>query len=308
MINTPILLIIFNRPEITKITFDLIRAQQPKLLFIAADGPRANSDDKEKCEACKSIVAKIDWDCEVKTLYNLKNSGCGAGPAQAITWFFEHVEEGIILEDDCCPNNSFFKFCEESLRSYRDQKEIMMICGTSYQERPLDNFTYYYSRYGHVWGWATWKDRWKKYSYRLDGEDDETLRDVINRTFTHWRERKMWFYNMKIIINGLDAWDYQWMYCIWKNNGLTVIPWKNMISNIGFGKDATHTLDPASSQSKMKQFDFTEIIHPKKILLNKTADRLERYKILIGSDFKYFVNKAKNLRNRLIGHVTWRDI
>ena len=292
MLNTPILLLIFNRPEETAKVFSKIRAQKPKQLYIAADGPRINHlSDTELCNQCREIVKKIDWDCEFKLLFRDQNLGCGEGPATAISWFFDHVEKGIILEDDCLPNKSFFTFCETLLSRYAMENEVMMICGTSYQSTSLDKNTYYFSKYPHAWGWATWKNSWKKYSYSLTHESPEEICTVINSTFSDNRERRLWKYNMDIIKNGLDAWDYQWMYWIWKNNGLCIIPWKNTISNIGFGETATHTFDSDSSQSEMQQYEIETIIHPKQISLNQKADKVERYKVLVPTPFNYYRNR-----------------
>ena len=300
MLNTPILFLIFNRPDTTEKVFAEIRKQQPRYLFIAADGPRKNKpDDVVLSNKCKQIVSKIDWDCQVETLYQVNNLGCGFAPATAITWFFSKVEEGIILEDDCIPNDSFFKFCESLLIEHRNNINVMMICGTSYQPKPLNNDTYYFSKYPHAWGWATWKRAWANYNFKLDNESEETRALVIKNTFTNNRERSMWVGNIKMIINGLDAWDYQWMYWIWKNNGLCAVPWRNMISNIGFGVNATHTFDSNSNQSRMVQHKIEGIHHPKHIAVNTKADQYERHAILIGSNTAYYLSKLRQVLSRI---------
>lgn len=289
---TPVLLLIFNRPEETAKVFNKIREQKPSRLYVAADGPRAAYvNDIELCRKCREIVSNIDWDCQLKVLFRDENLGCGEGPANAITWFFGHEEAGVILEDDCLPNESFFVFCEELLSRYMQHEEVMMICGTSYQPASLDHNSYYFSKYAHAWGWATWKTAWDKYSYTLQQETAKAITAVINRTFSDKRERKLWEYNLKIIKNGLDAWDYQWMYWIWKNNGLCIIPWKNTISNIGFGEKATHTLDAGSEQSQMLQYNIENIIHPKNIVVHQKADRYERYHILIPNAVNYYKSR-----------------
>jgi hypothetical protein len=299
VLNTPILFLIFNRPDTTEKVFAEIRKQQPKYLFIAADGPREHKPaDIELGNQCKQIVSQIDWGCEVKTLYQSKNLGCGFAPATAITWFFSQVDEGIILEDDCIPNQSFFEFCENLLKKYHNDASVMMICGTSYQPKPLNADTYYFSRYPHAWGWATWKRAWANYNFKLDDETEAVRANVIQNTFANSRERRLWEGSLKMIINGLDAWDYQWMYWIWKNNGLCAVPWKNMVSNIGFGPHATHTFDSNSHQSQMEQHTIMAIHHPQKIIVNKQADNYERYNILIGSNLGYYANKLKSVISR----------
>ncbi|WP_184544970.1 nucleotide-diphospho-sugar transferase [Mucilaginibacter sp. FT3.2] len=292
---------IFNRPDTTEQVFAEIRKQQPKYLFIAADGPRDNKpDDVEQGDRCRQIVSRVDWDCEIQTLYQSKNLGCGLAPATAITWFFTQVMEGIILEDDCIPNGSFFEFCENLLATHRHNINVMMICGTSYQPQPLNNDTYYFSQYPHVWGWATWRRAWTKYNFKLDNETNTVRANVIRNTFFNSRERRLWEGNMKMIINGLDAWDYQWMYWMWKNNGLCAVPWKNMISNIGFGPHATHTFNISSNQNQMEQHTIEAIHHPKQIAINKKADSYERYHILIGSNGSYYANKLKSGIKKII--------
>ncbi len=300
MLNTPVLLLIFNRPDATERVFDEIRRQRPKYLYIAADGPRADhAGDEDLCRQCKAIVSAVDWECEVKTLFRDKNLGCGAAPASAITWFFEQVEEGIILEDDCLPNSSFFTFCETLLQKYRAVPEVMMICGTTYQPEPLNPNTYYFSRYPHVWGWATWRRAWAHYNFKLSGESEAERLSVIRQSFTNSRERKLWMHNMTHIINGLHAWDYQWMYWIWKNKGVCIVPWYNMVSNIGFGPQATHTFDAASVQARMKQHEISDIQHPGVITIHKKADSYERFNILIDPPAAYFFKRFRAAVNRI---------
>jgi len=293
--NTPILFIIFNRPKTTERVFTEIRKQKPKYLFIASDGPRDNNaSDLDLCKQCRDIVAKIDWDCDVKTLFSAVNQGCKYAVSSAIAWFFTLVEAGIILEDDCLPNGSFFNFCETLLTKYKDDKQVMMISGTSYQKKPLNNNSYYFSKYVHIWGWATWKRAWALYDRDIKGFEND-VDPILKRNFNLTRERKQWLNNFNMIFNGLDTWDYQWMYCIWKNNGIAIIPWKNMISNIGFGPGATHTLSIGSSQSEMQRFELEKIIYPENIAVDKKADRLERYSIIIDRPFVY--QKAKLFSN-----------
>jgi hypothetical protein len=300
MFETPILFLIFNRPNTTVKVFEKIRELKPKYLYVGADGPRPNyPNDALLCAETRNIVSIIDWDCQVKTLFNKRNLGCGLSPANAISWFFEHVEEGIILEDDCLPNSSFFKYCESLLGYYRNNEKVMMICGTSYQPKALNIDTYYFSKYPHIWGWATWKRAWAKYKFSFDTESNQAISSVIKKEFKHNRERYLWNENMQLIKNGLDAWDYQLMYWMWKNDGLCIVPWRNTIANIGFGLHATHTIDADSSQSKMTQYEVSNIIHPKKVINDKKADKYERYHILIDSDFKYYVKKLKAVADRL---------
>ena len=169
MLNTPILFLIFNRPEITARVFQEIRKAKPKQIYIAADGPRIDHpDDTALCNKTRQICDSIDWDCEVKTLFREENLGCQLAVSNAIDWFFKHESEGIILEDDCLPSQSFFHFCAELLDFYRDDEEIMCISGNNFQQgRGDDEESYYFSRYPHCWGWATWRRAWNKYDHDM---------------------------------------------------------------------------------------------------------------------------------------------
>ncbi len=308
MQSPPVLFLIFNRPDTTREVFETIRRQKPTLLFVAADGPRTNvPDDVALCNAARSIISKVDWECEVKTLFSEKNMGCGLAPATGITWFFEHVDEGIILEDDCIPNDSFFEYCGTLLGRYRDSEEVMMICGTSYQPRPLNRDTYYFSKYPHVWGWASWKRAWAGYNFVLDAEPEAARTAVIKATFKNSREQQFWENNFRMIIKGLDAWDYQWMYWVWKKGGVCVVPWQNLVANIGFGSHGTHTLDRSSSQAQMAQFDIPVIRHPRRIVINRKADIYERNQILVGSDLTYYLRKIRSAAGRVIKPILYKN-
>jgi hypothetical protein len=170
MLLTPVLFIIFNRPGTTQQVFDAIKQQKPKYLFVAADGPRPDKpDDKEKCKATRAIIDQVDWDCNLKTLFRDENRGCGYGPAEAITWFFDHVEEGIILEDDCLPSPYFFKFCSVILERYKSDTRIGIISGTNPLIRwNINQKDYIFSRFGSTWGWATWRRAWMYFDHEMN--------------------------------------------------------------------------------------------------------------------------------------------
>ncbi|TCD07732.1 nucleotide-diphospho-sugar transferase [Pedobacter frigidisoli] len=282
MYDIPILFLIFNRPSQTKLVFEEIRKQKPKYLFVAADGPRnLNGLDEQLCAETRDIISLIDWDCELRTLFRSENLGSKKAVSLAISWFFKHHELGVILEDDCLPNESFFSFTKSLLHKFQNDERIMMINGCSFQPRPLDSNSYYFSKYVHVWGWASWRRAWDLYNVDLISETKEERNTVIEQTFKSRREQQQWKHNLGLISEGLDAWDYQWMYWIWKNKGITVTPWLNMISNIGFGSDATHTFDERSSQSRMKQYKLNNIFHPEEVSINIKADSIERSNTIV---------------------------
>jgi hypothetical protein len=244
--NTPILFIIFNRPETTNVVFEAIRQAKPSKLFIAADGPRKNKPgEKELCEETRKITEKIDWECEVKTLFREENLGCGKAPSQAITWFLKNVEAGIILEDDCLPNPSFFKYCEDLLERYRLNNNIYMISGNNFLPTSLRlEESYYLSRMTHIWGWATWRRAWEKYDFQMSDFSDFVKNRTIEKIWSDKKAQKYWLEKFnEISKDHADIWDYQWTYMIWKNNGFSIAPNVNLISNIGFGNKGTHTLN-----------------------------------------------------------------
>ena len=278
MFSTPILFLIFNRPDTTEKVFEKIREIKPSQLFVAADGPReGNEKDKINCKAARSIATYVDWDCEVKTLFRDSNAGCGKAVSCAITWFFEHVEEGIILEDDCLPNPSFFFFCQEILKKYRFDHNIFHVSGSNYQYgKKRGKGDYYFSKLSHIWGWATWKRAWDRYDFSIEAEDllvhkayplkkDALLRQEWKTVFSDFRT------------NCVDTWDYQWLLTCWKYDGISIIPNKNLIYNLGFGSEATHTTFFPEYYKNIKHEDFRkEIRHPEKIEINYIADAFEQ--------------------------------
>lgn len=274
MFRTPILFLIFNRPDTTQQVFDAIKKQKPKYLYVAADGPRSNAPgEKEKCQAARDIIKQIDWDCELKTLFRGENLGCGKAVSSAITWFFENVEQGIILEDDCLPHPSFFRFCEELLEKYRVDERVMQIGGCNFQEGiHRGDGSYYFSKNIHIWGWATWRRAWHLYDFDMKNYNCFVSQRQIENIWPGKINQESWIKNFQSIVNGsMDTWDYQWMYAIWSQNGLSILPNINMISNIGFGDGATHTLFD-DYRMNMKTYEMDEIVHPTFVLQNVEAD------------------------------------
>jgi hypothetical protein len=278
MLHTPVLLLIFNRPETTRKIFEVIRKVKPKKLFIAADGPRKDRvGEHEVCATTRAIVVNgIDWDCEVQTLMRDDNLGCGIAPAEAISWFFSQVEEGIILEDDCLASESFFVFCEELLGRYAQNEEVMHISGNNFQfGKKWGEGSYYFSHYVNAWGWATWRRAWEHYDFMMKSYSEETIDDILKKNLSTKTERKFWKSHFEQVKNGKrkDIWDYQWVYAIWKQNGLTIIPNTNLVSNIGFDSNATHTFDKLSKVANNPSYELREIEHPLKIRTSFKADR-----------------------------------
>ncbi|WP_459200953.1 nucleotide-diphospho-sugar transferase [Methanococcus sp. CF] len=276
-LNTPVLFLIFNRLDTTKQVFEIIREAKPPRLYLASDGPRENRmGEDETVNAVRGYVLdSIDWDCEVKTLFRDKNLGCKYAVSGAITWFFENEEMGIILEDDCLPSQSFFWFCEELLNWYKDDLRIWQISGDNFQNGiQRGTGDYYFSRYIHIWGWATWRSRWN--CYDVDMKNFETFSNnfEIKNVFNHTKTQRHWIKLFKeAYLGNVDTWDYQWFYCALSNNGLGVMPNKNLVTNIGFGLDATHTKNEDSKNANINRHEISlPLIHPEFITPNCNAD------------------------------------
>jgi len=277
-LTTPVLFLIFNRPDTTQKVFNAIRQAKPKQLFVAADGPREDKKgEKEKCEQARKVIEQVDWNCKVYKNYSDVNLGCKVRPSSGIDWFFENIEEGIILEDDCLPSQSFFWFCQKLMEYYRDDTRIMTISGNNFQFGKIrGEGSYYFSKYAHMWGWATWRRAWKCFDVNMKNFEEFKKEAQINNIFNIKQQQKYWTKIFQIVYEDkLDAWDYQWSYAHFINNGLCIIPNVNLVSNIGFGINSTHTKDENSIFSSMEAKDITKINHPNFILPNQEADNLD---------------------------------
>ncbi|MFD1605962.1 nucleotide-diphospho-sugar transferase [Flavobacterium artemisiae] len=295
--KSPILFLIFNRPDVTKHVFEEIKKSRPSKLYVAADGPRKNKDNEAAlCNETRDIIKKIDWDCEVKTLFRDQNLGCKYAVSSAIDWFFENEEEGIILEDDCLPASDFFVFCDTMLEKYRYDTRIRHIGGTNLQMgQKRGNESYYFSNLSHVWGWASWRRAWKDYDVELFKYKDEDVEEAFKNIFSNTIVVQCWrkiFYELRD--NKIDTWDYQWSITNFFNNSLSIIPNSNLISNIGFGANATHTNDVNDIFSNLKTERLLEISHPLAVLPNKTADFFT-----LNREFKVKKRKRKNMWRKL---------
>ncbi|HTW96313.1 MAG TPA: hypothetical protein VMD74_01485 [Candidatus Methylomirabilis sp.] len=274
--KTPLLLIIFNRPEITALVFEEIRKIKPEKLFIAADGPRLNiSGEVDKCAAARKIVETIDWPCEVRRNFSEINLGCKKRVSSAIDWFFDQVAEGIILEDDCLPNQSFFYFCERLLEKYRDDERIMHISGDNFlSDRIKIKDDFYFSQYPCIWGWASWRRAWKKYDLALTDfpefkKNKILLKNIFHRRYLKNIWLKIW---QKTFENKIDTWDHQWAYAVIKNRGLCVNPRVNLVANIGFGGQATHTKNNSRLAGTAAELLSSVLKYPDKIAADSLAD------------------------------------
>ena len=257
--------------------FESIRSIKPAKLYIAADGARKDKVGEDLlCKDSRSIIDLIDWKCEIKTLFRSDNLGCKIAVSSAIDWFFENEEQGIILEDDCLPNESFYNYCETLLNYYASDERIMHISGNNFQDGIVrGNGSYYFSNYNHIWGWATWKRAWKAYNVDLSFLTETEINNLIEKKFGTKKERFFWNNIFKsVLADKIGTWDHQWTYAIWKKNGLSIIPNKNLVSNIGFNVNGTHTNDTdILGLGNMPTFLMDKIINHSAIAINNKADK-----------------------------------
>lgn len=299
-LKTPVAFIIFNRPDTTERVFAEIAKAKPPKLLVVADGARVNRPrEAEKVVAARAIIDRVNWDCEVLTNFSEVNLGCKVRVSSGIDWVFEQVEEAIILEDDCLPDSSFFRYCQEMLERYRHDQRIGMISGDNFQfGRRYGDDSYYFSKYVHIWGWATWKDRWVG-SYDVTMAkwprvcDEGRLTDMVGDA----REAKYWGKIFeRVYRGGIDTWDYQWVFANWVNGRLNIVPKVNLISNIGFGQNATHT----TGASELENLQITPIkfplSHPIGVFKNLQADGFSEKKC-------FRVPLWKRIRNKIVGCI-----
>jgi hypothetical protein len=268
-LSTPVLFLTFNRPDTTQQVFSEIRKAQPTSLYVAGDGPRPEkSNEAEICEIVRSIITNVDWDCEVKTLFRDHNLGCRLAVSQAISWFFENEPEGIILEDDCLPSQSFFWFCQELLELFRNNQKVGAICG--FYSNELDytpDASYFFSRYLRVWGWAGWRRSFEGY--------DSNLKNLIENNNT-WQTEMFskkdvllikYFQQMfdQVAKGEIDTWDAQLQYLLWHKKQKVIVSSKNMIKNIGWiqgahaqNKDHNHELPTSEIEFPLTSPEYVE--------------------------------------------------
>lgn len=287
----PILFITFNKIEETKKVFKSIQQEKPQKLYISSDGPRqTHPDDLLKVITIRNyILSNIDWPCKIRTLFFDKNLGCKYAVSSAISWFFLHEEMGIIIEDDCLVENDFFLYCSTLLDKYADDEKIYQINGTCFLNQFNIDESYFFSKYSHIWGWATWRRAWQHYEINSFSFESDFLK--IN--FYSEIEKQYWHHTLKQYYeNKIDTWDYPWTFTILKNNGLCIYPKKNMVTNIGFGPNATHTKDINSPFSNMIIEKNEKIIHPKSIFINNQLD----FAAFIAAYYKEKINYKQLLK------------
>lgn len=307
---TAVLFLIFNRPDTTARVFDAIRRVKPRRLYIAADGARDWKEGEiDRVESARAIATSIDWPCELRTLFRDDNLGCKGAVSDAITWFFKHEEQGIILEDDCLPHVDFFRFATTMLNRYKEDDRVSVVTGNNFLNSvPHRQSSYYFSKYSHCWGWASWRRAWQYYDGDLSFWPEWSESPDWKRRMSNPMERRYWEKIFGRVRSGkFDTWDYPWMASIWYHNGLTVTPNVNLVSNIGFGPNSTHTTQSDSPLAAIPTEGLGEIRHPRVVETDAEADRYVFEHVIGGKNERSFVLRVlrKLWRNliRIVGLV-----
>lgn len=275
--DTPVLLISFNRPNHAYKVLSAIRESHPKELFVFQDGARDDHpEDREKCQEVREVIEKlVDWNCQLHTFYAEHNYGCGAGPMTGIGWFFSHVSEGIVMEDDCLPHPDFFYYCSELLERYRDDQRVMYVSSTLYNDRWQCKNSYDFSHYMITGAWASWARAWKGFDLDLLSLDAKAFRKHCKRLLYSVVEADWWYFKVLEIQRDREKksyWDYQMQIHLFDQSGLTIHPQVNLISNIGFDGEGTHTLDNSDNQGGRQSFAIMPLTHPDSVLVDTRRD------------------------------------
>jgi len=306
-LKTPVAFLIFKRPDTTERVFQAIRKAKPKKLLVIADGPRS-PEEKKLCRQTRAVINQVDWDCEVLINYSDVNLTSPIRCSSGLDWVFSEVEEAIILEDDCLPAPSFFSYCQELLEKYRYDERIMHISGNNFQfGRSRTCHSYYFSKYSHTWGWATWRRAWNHFDFRMERwpnfKEEELLQFVCEDPyeFRYWTK----LFDKSVYEND-PHWDYAWQFACWSQGGLTVAPNRNLVSNIGFREDGTRTKSASNPRANLPTIDIWHIQHPPFIVQHKEADQFTFDTTFGGysmkrSDqlFHKIYSKASRLKNKI---------
>ena len=285
MVQTPVAYIVFNRPAHTAETFAILRAQRPAKLFVIADGPRpGHPTDAERCAEVRVIVEQVDWPCEVQRDYAETNLGLKRRISSGLDWVFGQVERAIVLEDDCVAHPDFFAFCDALLERYADDERVWVITGDNFQDgHRRGDAAYYFSKYNHCWGWATWRRAWSHYQGDIPFWPAWKASDRWRRTIPSRAERTYWENIFdKVQREEIDSWAYPWTACVWYHGGLTATPNVNLVTNIGFDSDATHTT-ASGDLDRLAARSLGPLTHPRRVRADTRADRYVGEHVFVGT-------------------------
>lgn len=300
---TPVVLIVFKRADCTARMIEAVRKARPRRLWVVADGPRADrpGEREQVVEVRRVVEASIDWPCELRRIYSEKNLGCARNVVSGLNAVFREEREAIIVEDDCVPHPSFFRFCAEMLTRYRSETRIAHVGGNNFQPRPSPR-TYYFSRYNHIWGWATWRRAWDQYDEKLSDwsavRNTSWLRDYLGDkgAADYWRSI------FDAVASGeIDTWDYQWTYTLWRRDWLAVVPGVNLVENIGFNGSGAHLSSRDKWIARPMQSVVFPLEHPRDLVRDRAADRCTEKLVFSGGLLKRIRTRLRILRRKAWG-------
>lgn len=295
--SIPILILAWKRPEKLKLLILKLKSAKPNKIYVSIDGPNNDRLCIKKVKETKDIIDKeINWKCSLSKNYETKNIGCKNAVSKGISWLFRFEEYGIILEEDCIPDLSFLLFAEAMLNKYKKDKSVFTITGDCFVKNSNKyKETYYYSKYPHCWGWATWKDRWDNFDSEIKFWPLLKQSKKWKRIHPNLLERIYWNKIMdRVFKNEIDSWAYPWAGSIWNKEGKTVTPMLNLVTNLGFEEDGTHTLDKKSKLGNKPVYEIKQFIGPKNREKNFHLDKECFYSTFFVISFKKLIHLLKN--------------
>jgi hypothetical protein len=298
-------LLLYHRPALLRRVFAAVAEQQPRELLLVADGPKDDAD-AARCAEARAVVEDVAWPCTVRRLYAESNLGLRLRVSSGLDWVFEQVEEAIILEDDCVPDPSFFRFCQTLLERYGDDERVMEIGGGNFQlGRRRTTHSYYFSAYCCVYGWATWRRAWRHYDLHIRRWPELRSSGLLESVCGDGVEVDYWRRVFDEVYDGRMAstWDYQWLLALWSQHGLSVVPEVNLVSNIGFGPDASHTKWLEAPEAALPTGRMDELDHPLAVWRNRDADRFLFDAIIGGSRLRGVAGFLSRVRAAVRWHI-----
>jgi hypothetical protein len=303
MVQVAVAYVVFNRPSHVKKTFDALRKARITKLYVIADGPRAEiATDIDRCAEVRTLVEQIDWPCLVYRNYSDINLGLKKRVSSGLDWVFSQEDAAIILEDDCLPHIDFFRYCETLLKRYSNDSRVAVVSGSNFQSaesRVSNDYSYYFSKYNHCWGWATWARAWQQYQGDIPFWPSWSRSSDWRQKTPNRIERRYWGKIFSEVYEGrVNSWAYPWTATVWYHGGLTATPVVNLVSNIGFDDQAVHTTDASSPLAGLPTFGIGTISHPSTIQANLLADAFVFNNVFGGNKnslFSIFVYNTKTL-------------
>lgn len=289
--RSPVAIFLFNRPEETRRVLSSIFEARPSELFVIADGPRPGvAEDIDACEQARGVVDEFDWLCPVHRCYSEINLGCTHRVSSGLDWVFFNVPEAVILEDDCLPSQQFFSFCDEMLELYREEPRVHMVSGSNYLfGKCSPDADYYFSNLYHIWGWASWRRAWRYYDVEMRAWSGLRKTDWVERHLSHaGMARTARFFFDGAYEGFVNAWDYQWVLSGWLQGAYSITPASNLITNLGFGPNATHTLHADAPLAKLKIGELRfPLNHPAVLECASRIDQLEWQSMYGKANFRF---------------------